>query len=207
VSLAQQAAGTIEMIRAVGDTLVEGDVVLQVRGGAARLPEERLLGAVQLARERTFEQDPSFRSAFWSMPPSRRSRRGSMIDAAVQTIDQLEDLLRRLGRCDLDVGRVCDQSGALRLVFPTPDWEDYLAIAFDEIRQYGSSSVQVMRMRSALVGLLNFHCRERTAEKQCVNIFSTLTMASRSRPWTLRTVEWPARKAGDRPHPPEKGAG
>jgi uncharacterized membrane protein len=42
----------------------------------------------------------------------------------------------------------------LRLIFPMPTWEDYLALAFDEIRQYGSDSVQVMRrLRSALVGL------------------------------------------------------
>ena len=39
-------------------------------------------------------------------------------------------------------------------IFPTPTWEDYLTLAFDEIRHFGSSSVQVMRrMRSALVGL------------------------------------------------------
>jgi|SRR5262245_31704975 len=41
-----------------------------------------------------------------------------------------------------------------RLVFPMPTWEDYMTLAFDEIRQYGSTSVQVMRrMRSALVNL------------------------------------------------------
>ena len=33
-------------------------------------------------------------------------------------------------------------------------WEDYLTLAFDEIRQFGASSIQVMRrLRSALVGL------------------------------------------------------
>jgi uncharacterized membrane protein len=73
---------------------------------------------------------------------------------AVQTIDQLEDLLRRLGASELDAGYAVDKNGALRLVFPTPTWEDYLTRAFDEIRHFGSSSVQVMRrMRSALGGL------------------------------------------------------
>ena len=39
---------------------------------------------------------------------------------------------------------------------PAPIWEDYLALAFDEIRQYGASSVQVMRrLRAALLGLLD----------------------------------------------------
>ena len=42
----------------------------------------------------------------------------------------------------------------LRLTFPVPTWEDYLALSFDEIRQYGATSVQVVRrLRAALVGL------------------------------------------------------
>jgi uncharacterized membrane protein len=53
----------------------------------------------------------------------------------------------------LDTGCVMDDRGDLRLIFPTPAWEDYLALALDEIRQYGASSVQVMRrLRSALLG-------------------------------------------------------
>jgi uncharacterized membrane protein len=75
---------------------------------------------------------------------------------AVQTIDQIEDLLRRLGGCELDAGYAKDAEGGLRLVFPMPTWEDYLTLAFDEIRQYGATSVQVMRrLRSALVGLMD----------------------------------------------------
>jgi uncharacterized membrane protein len=75
---------------------------------------------------------------------------------AVQAIDQIEDLLYRLGRRALDAGCVRDDQGVLRLIFPTPTWEDYLTLAFDEIRQFGASSVQVMRrLRSALLGLMD----------------------------------------------------
>jgi uncharacterized membrane protein len=36
-----------------------------------------------------------------------------------------------------------------------PTWEDYLTLAFDEIRQFGATSVQVMRrLRAALIGLI-----------------------------------------------------
>ncbi len=84
---------------------------------------------------------------------------------AVQTIDQLEDLLRRLGASELDAGRAADGDGALRLIFPTPTWEDYLTLAFDEIRHLGSSPVQVMRrMRSALVGLADSLLSQKRAE-------------------------------------------
>jgi uncharacterized membrane protein len=73
---------------------------------------------------------------------------------AVQAIDQIEDLLRRLGAHDLDAGYGWDADGVLRLIFPMPTWEDYLVLAFDEIRHYGAGSVQVMRrLKSALLGL------------------------------------------------------
>ena len=35
-------------------------------------------------------------------------------------------------------GMPYDADGDLRLIFPMPRWEDYLALAFDEIRQYGA---------------------------------------------------------------------
>ena len=157
VALAQQAGGTIAMACAVGDTLVEGAVLLRVHSAGTPLPEDALRAAVRLGRERTFEQDPKYPIrllvdiAIKALSPAINDP-----TTAVQTIDQLEDLLRRLGAAELDAGYAADEAGALRLVFPTPTWEDYLTLAFDEIRQFGSSSVQVLRrMRSALVGILD----------------------------------------------------
>ena len=69
-------------------------------------------------------------------------------------IDQLEDLLHRLGRRSLEDVHARDSQGIIRLFYPTPNWEDFLRLSFDEIRQYGAGSVQVMRrLRSALVGV------------------------------------------------------
>ena len=158
VELARQADGTIVMASAVGDTLVGAALLLRVHGGLRPLPEDALLRAVRLARERTFEQDPKYPIrllvdvAIKALSPAINDP-----TTAVQTIDQLEDLLRRLGSSELDAGYAADENGALRLVFPTPTWEDYLTLAFDEIRQYGASSVQVMRrMRAALDGLVGW---------------------------------------------------
>jgi uncharacterized membrane protein len=155
VALARNAGGTIVMTCAVGDTLIEGATLLHVHGSGAPLPEDALRRAVRLERERTFEQDPKYPIrllvdiAIKALSPAINDP-----TTAVQTIDQLEDLLRRLGAAELDAGDVVDENGALRLIVPTPTWEDYLTLAFDEIRHFGSSSVQVMRrMRSALVGL------------------------------------------------------
>jgi uncharacterized membrane protein len=155
VGLARQADGTIVMAAAVGDTLVEGGEVLRVHGARTPLPEDQLLRAVRLGRERTFEQDPKYPIrllvdvAIKALSPAINDP-----TTAVQTIDQLEDLLRRLGMSKLDAGYASDENGVLRLVFPTPTWEDYLTLAFDEIRQFGAGSIQVMRrMRAALDGL------------------------------------------------------
>jgi uncharacterized membrane protein len=158
VELAQRADGTIVMAAAVGDTLVEGSVLLRVHGGRKPLPDDALLRAVRLGRERTFEQDPKYPIrllvdvAVKALSPAINDP-----TTAVQTIDQLEDLLRRLGASELDAGYAADEAGVMRLVFPTPTWEDYLTLAFDEIRQFGSNSVQVMRrMRAALDGLADW---------------------------------------------------
>jgi len=63
--------------------------------------------------------------------------------------------LLRLGQSELDAGYAKDANGIIRLVVPMPTWEDYLSLAFDEIRQYGATSVQVVRrLRSALIGLM-----------------------------------------------------
>ncbi len=157
VQQAQAADAVIVMECAVGDTLVEDSLLLRVHGGQQLLAENPLRQAIQLAKERTFEQDPKYPLrllvdiAIKALSPAINDP-----TTAVQAIDQIEDLLHRLGRRALDAGCVMDEQGALRLVFPTPSWEDYLALAFDEIRQFGASSVQVMRrLRSALLGLMD----------------------------------------------------
>lgn len=142
---------------AVGDTVVEGTLLMRVYGPLV-LAESELVKAVNLAVMRTFEQDPKYAIRLL-VDIAIRALSPAINDpaTAVQAIDQIEDLLRRLGRLDLDVGRVHDDVGVLRLVVPMPTWEDYLALGFDEIRHFGSSSIQVLRrLRAALMGLSDY---------------------------------------------------
>ena len=128
VRQAQRADGVIVMTCAVGDTLVEGTPFLQVHGADGKLSENELMRAIRLERERTFEQDPKYPIrlladiAIKALSPAINDP-----TTAVQTIDQIEDLLRRLGRLALDAGHAEDANGVLRLVFPMPTWEDYLS--------------------------------------------------------------------------------
>jgi uncharacterized membrane protein len=155
VQQAEAADAVIVLECAVGDTLVEDSLLLRVHGARALLPEDQLRETIQLARERTFEQDPRYALRLL-VDIAIRALSPAINDptTAVQAIDQIEDLLRRLGRRALDAGCLTDAGGTLRVVFPTPSWEDYLSLAFDEIRHYGADSVQVMRrLRAALLGL------------------------------------------------------
>lgn len=154
---ARAADAVIVVECAVGDALMAGTSLLRVHG-RQQIPEDRLRKAIEVARERTFEQDPKYPFrllvdiAIKALSPAVNDP-----TTAVQAIDQIEDLLRRLGHRVLDAGWVNDQQGALRVVFPTPTWDDYLRLAFDEIRQFGATSVQVMRrQRAALTGLSEF---------------------------------------------------
>jgi uncharacterized membrane protein len=152
VALARREGAVIEVALAVGDTLVDGMPLLRVYGEGRSVPERRLRRLVRLGGERTFEQDPKYALrilvdiAIKALSPAINDP-----TTAVQALDQIEDLLLRLGRVDLSAGRIRDAQGRLRLVFPVPRWEDFLVLAFDEIRYCGASSIQVMRRLRALL--------------------------------------------------------
>jgi uncharacterized membrane protein len=69
-----------------------------------------------------------------------------------------------VGGRHLDEGVAYDRSGSLRLVYPTPDWEDFVYLAVTEIRQFGGTSIQVARrLRAMLENLIEVLPPERTA--------------------------------------------
>lgn len=155
VRLAQSADAVITMECAVGDTLVENAVVFQIYGANRQLPQTQLMRTVRLSAGRTFEQDPKYAIRLL-VDVAIRALSPAINDptTAVQALDQIEDLLRRLGERQLDTGYATDPDGVVRLIFPVPTWQDYLNLSFDEIRQFGENSIQVVRrLRAALTGL------------------------------------------------------
>ncbi|MCU0250276.1 MAG: DUF2254 domain-containing protein [Vicinamibacterales bacterium] len=152
IALAAKAGGVVVMTVAVGDTVMDGMPILRVHGTGQAPPLDRLLDTVELGPERTFEQDPKYAIrilvdvAIKALSPAINDP-----TTAVQALDQIEDLLLRLGRCDLDVGRMRDAAGHLRLDMPVPSWDDLVGLALDEIRFCGATSVQVMRRVRALL--------------------------------------------------------
>jgi uncharacterized membrane protein len=155
VRCAKRDDAVLEMMCGVGDTLIEGTVVLHIHGAQDRVAEKELLEAIHLKSERTFEQDPKYPIRLL-VDIAIRALSPAINDptTAVQALDQIEDLLRRLARYELHSIHAADADGKLRLIIPMPTWEDYLSLAFDEIRQFGAGSIQVIRrLRAALNGL------------------------------------------------------
>lgn len=151
LELASVTGAVVVVSASVGDTLVESGVMLRVHGGTHPIDERALRAAFVLGGERTFEQDSKYAIRLL-VDIAIRALSPAVNDptTAVQALDHIEDLLLRLGRRRLEIGALRDGAGALRLVVPYPGWDDFLILAFDEIRHCGSTSVQVMRRIRAL---------------------------------------------------------
>ena len=152
VGLATMSGGRIDVVAAVGDTILEGMPLLHVFGAQQRITETELRDALELGEERTFEQDPKYAIrllvdiAIKALSPAINDP-----TTAVQALDQIGDLLLRLGNRRLEIGSFQDDSGSVRLVIPFPSWDDFLHLSFEEILSCGAKSVQVMRRMKALV--------------------------------------------------------
>jgi uncharacterized membrane protein len=152
VLLAAESDARVELGAAVGDTVLEGTPLLRVYGTRRIADESALREAIGLGDERTFEQDPKYALrlmvdiAIKALSPAINDP-----TTAVQVLDQIEDLLLRLGRSRLEIGVLRDVRGVPRVVVTVPNWEDFLRLALDEIRCYGAGSVQVMRRMKALI--------------------------------------------------------
>jgi uncharacterized membrane protein len=99
---------------------------------------------VALGPERTLEQDPRF--AFRIIVDIASKALSPAINdpsTAVLALDQLHRLLRWVGGRKLLTGSQTDSAGAVRLIFSTPKWEDFVWLGTAEIRHYGADSIRV----------------------------------------------------------------
>ena len=142
----------IEVVASVGSVIVERTPILRAFGARYEIEEQALIDAIDLGEQRTFRQDPKYAIRLM-VDIAVRALSPAINDptTATQALDEIGDLLVRLGLRRIEIGTFYDSSGALRLIVPFPSWEDFLLLAFEEIRHYGHESVQVMRRMSALV--------------------------------------------------------
>ena len=156
VDAARRADGVIEFVPQVGDFVAFGEPLFALYRGAAGIDDRTLRSAVAFGPERTMEQDPLF--AFRILVDIALKALSAAINdptTAVVAIDQVHRLLREVGKRHLHGEEVVDDEGHTRVIFRTPNWEDFVHVACTEIRNCGAGSVQVARrLQSMLINLI-----------------------------------------------------
>jgi uncharacterized membrane protein len=155
VAEAQSADGKIQVVPRVGSFVSAGEPVFWIYGSADAFDESKLRGSIAFGPERTIEQDSTF--AFRVIVDIAIRALSKAINdptTAVLAIDQLQRLLRTVGGRHLHDEQIIDGTGRLRVIFPTPNWDDFVQLAFREIRLYGAENFQVARRLRAMVNNL-----------------------------------------------------
>ena len=151
-ALGTRAGCVIELVPQVGDFLAVGAPLFRLYGPGASTLDERALGdGVALGIERTMEQDPAF--GFRIIVDIASKALSPAINdptTGVLAVDQLHHLLGLVSRRQLDTGVVRDATGEVRLVYRTPDWDDFVTLAATELRIYGATNPQVTRRLRAM---------------------------------------------------------
>ncbi|MEU9994137.1 DUF2254 family protein [Streptomyces sp. NPDC050848] len=174
VDLARRRGCVITFRVPIGGTLVKGGPLADVTGGemtggkgigtaASRtgVSEPELRAALVTGVERTFDQDPELAFRLFA-DIALRALSPAVNDpaTAVQTLEQVEDLLTRLADRDLDIGELTDEDGAVRIVVPVPSWEQYLSTAVDDLIVVAAASPMSLQRLRTMLGRLLDRCPE-----------------------------------------------
>jgi uncharacterized membrane protein len=143
---AEQANAEVDFKLGSGELVAEGAIVAVATGQTDPELEHVVVNALTVGEERTYEQDPLFAIRVLA-DIALRALSPAVNDptTAVQALDAMDGLLRALATRELDVGRIADRDGTLRITLVLPTWEDYLAVALDEIIALREVSPNVSR--------------------------------------------------------------
>jgi uncharacterized membrane protein len=143
--LAEEHGLTICLLRAVGEFVPGGAPLLEVHG-EGHPDDASLRSAVHLGKERALDEDVGF-GLRQLVDIAERALSPGINDptTAVQVIDQLHDLLRRLATRPLLARQQMNRSGRLAVHVPQPDLEDHITLAVDEIAHWGADVERVQR--------------------------------------------------------------
>lgn len=151
VAIASEADVVLRTGAGPGAFVPKGAPLVEVVG-AGVVDQEAVTAAITLSEDRTMQQDVAF--GFRQLVDiAERALSPGINDptTAVQALDQLHDLLRRLSTRPLRDGLHRDGEHTVRLVTPPERFTDYLNLALEEIDQYGAESLQVQQRIGALL--------------------------------------------------------
>ena len=138
----------------VGNFVHTGGALIRVYGGefGDRAADE-LEAMIALGEERSFDQDPAF-ALRMMVDIANRALSPAVNDptTAVQVLDHIGEVLAHIGRTDFEQRtRSARPDTPAAVVMVTPSWEDFVTLAFTEIREFGATSVQITRRLRALL--------------------------------------------------------
>ena len=145
VGIARRHSCVLRVIPRHGDYVVHGDPLVEIYG-ASGLKAEGVLAAFYVSPDRTITQDPAYGLrilvdiALQALSPAVNAP-----TTASQVLYRLTDLLALIAHKPAPTGLYADSEGQLRLVRPVRTWEDYVDLAFSEIRCYGTDQPQTRR--------------------------------------------------------------
>ncbi len=155
LQVARRCGVSLAVVPRAGEFVATGMPLITVHGDTSRLGDDDkrdIRRSIRLMKERDLAEDPAF--GFRQLVDiAERALSPGVNDptTASQCLDHLHDLLRRLAERPLPPARVETATGDARVVVPQPTWDDYVALALDEIRHWGAGSIQIhQRMGSIL---------------------------------------------------------
>lgn len=141
----------VELVPRIGDFIPRGAPLARLWGGWTGDTAEQVRDAIAIGGDRTLDQDALFGFRQLVDIAARALSPGTNDPTtAVQALDRIHDLLRRLARQDFP-SPIRSLDGRVRLILPRPSWEDYVHLGLEEIRLAGAAQVQVIRRLRALL--------------------------------------------------------
>lgn len=144
--LATTADTRIDLLAPVGRFVPVHAALLRMDGTPVADHEFDLRSSLAFASEPTLASDP--RHAFRVLVDIGLKGLAPGVNdptTAVQAIDQMHDLLRRLAWRQLGELRVRDAAGVVRVTMPAPTWGHYLRLACEELADFGARHASVRR--------------------------------------------------------------
>lgn len=142
----------IRLTVAPGDFVPHGAPLFEVWGDIERMEIPRLAAAVTIGTDRNVSQDVAlgFRElldvALRALSPSTNDP-----TTAVASIDQLHDLLRRMARRRFPSPLRKSKEGRACVLLPRLDFDEYVRLAFDELRVFSGQQFQITRRLHAMI--------------------------------------------------------
>lgn len=149
--LAREADVVVRVCMSIGDFVPTGTDVLWLEGTLSDSDRGAALSTLDIGLRRDVRHDVAF-GFRQLLDIAERALSPGVNDptTAVQVIDRIHDLLRRLANLDLSTAVVIERNGRIRVIVPGLTWPGYVAMASEELRHYGSSSIQVARRMRAM---------------------------------------------------------